>query len=80
MQALSSDGDVYAGGCSTQACRKAEVQAKIAAEFIRSDPVFWERVLGIWKKATKATHTVRTREYHSLEEYLSFRVSDAYVE
>ncbi|RAH56249.1 terpenoid synthase [Aspergillus piperis CBS 112811] len=80
MQALSSNGDVYARGCSAQACRKAQVQSKIAAEFVRLDPVSWEWVLGIWKKATKATHTVRSREYHSLEEYLSFRVSDAYAE
>lgn len=37
MQALSSNGDVYARGCSAQACRKAQVQSRIAAEFVRLD-------------------------------------------
>ncbi|OJZ84714.1 hypothetical protein ASPFODRAFT_691142 [Aspergillus luchuensis CBS 106.47] len=80
MQALSLNRDAYAGGCSAQACRKAQVQSKIAAEFVRLDPVSWERIVGIWKREAKATYTVRTREYHSLEEYLSFRVLDAYTE
>ncbi|KAJ6032730.1 hypothetical protein N7540_003462 [Penicillium herquei] len=62
---------------SDSARRKAEVQAKIAAEFLRLDPIFGNWFMSYWRKWTKSTEDIRRRHFTSLDEYLEFRVIDA---
>ncbi|KAJ5766240.1 uncharacterized protein N7511_003856 [Penicillium nucicola] len=62
---------------SEKAQRKSEVQAKIAAEYLRLDPVFGEWFISRWETFTKSVEDVRSTEFASLDEYLAFRIVDA---
>jgi hypothetical protein len=61
---------------SEPARRKSEAQAKIAAEFLRLDPIFGSWFLPFWRTWTKATEDIRKLEFASLDEYLKSRVVD----
>jgi hypothetical protein len=61
---------------SEPARRKSEAQAKIAAEFLRLDPIFGSWFLPFWRTWTKATEDIRKLEFSSLDEYLESRVVD----
>ncbi|CDM32996.1 hypothetical protein DTO013E5_5797 [Penicillium roqueforti] len=62
---------------SAKAQRKSEVQAKIAAEYLRLDPVFGEFFLKAWQTFTASVQDVRSLEFPSLDDYLEFRIVDA---
>ncbi|EKV06494.1 hypothetical protein PDIG_76910 [Penicillium digitatum PHI26] len=62
---------------SPKAQRKAEVQAKIAAEYLRLDPVFGEWFLNAWQTFTASVQDVRSLEFPTLDDYLAFRIVDA---
>ncbi|KZN86668.1 Fusicoccadiene synthase [Penicillium chrysogenum] len=62
---------------SDKAQRKSEVQAKIAAEYLRLDPVFGEWFLNKWQTFTACVKDVRSLEFPSLDDYLEFRIVDA---
>ncbi|KAJ5306782.1 hypothetical protein N7508_005797 [Penicillium antarcticum] len=62
---------------SEKAQRKSEVQAKIAAEYLRLDPVFGNWFISRWETFTKSVEEVRSTEFASLDEYLAFRIVDA---
>lgn len=65
---------------SPKAQRKAEVQAKIAAEYLRLDPVFGEWFLKAWQTFTASVQDVRSLEFPNLDDYLAFRIVDAAAE
>lgn len=65
---------------SPRAQRKAEVQAKIAAEYLRLDPVFGEFFLKAWQTFTTSVQDVRSLEFPCLDDYLAFRIVDAAAE
>ena len=65
---------------SDKAQRKSEVQAKIAAEYLRLDPVFGEWFLQKWQTFTACVKDVRSLEFPSLDDYLEFRIVDAAAE
>lgn len=65
---------------SPKAQRKAEVQAKIAAEYLRLDPVFGEWFLNAWQTFTASVQDVRSLEFPTLDDYLAFRIVDAAAE
>ncbi|OQE91319.1 hypothetical protein PENNAL_c0010G00185 [Penicillium nalgiovense] len=62
---------------SAKAQRKSEVQAKIAAEYLRLDPAFGEWFLKKWQTFTACVKDVRSLEFPSLDDYLEFRIVDA---
>ncbi|RJE25610.1 geranyl-geranyl pyrophosphate [Aspergillus sclerotialis] len=62
---------------SEKARRKSEVQAKIAAEFLRLDRVFGNWFLSYWETFAKSMQDVRNLEFESLDDYLAYRVVDA---
>lgn len=65
---------------SAKAQRKSEVQAKIAAEYLRLDPAFGEWFLKKWQTFTACVKDVRSLEFPSLDDYLEFRIVDAAAE
>ncbi|KAJ6023753.1 hypothetical protein N7540_004550 [Penicillium herquei] len=54
FQSLDQNGSATISSVITESGRrKSEVQAKIAAEFLRLDPVFAGRLMSHWKKYTQ---------------------------
>lgn len=76
-QALSQSGTTSITTRLTEATRrKSEVQAKIAAGYMRLDPVFGNWLVSCWEAFTKSTEDGRNLEFASLDDYLAFRLDD----
>jgi len=81
IQALSqSQMSSLSTRVSERSRRKAEVQAKIAAEYLRLDPVFGEWFFKKWEVLAQSSQDVRSHEFTGLDDYLEFRVVDAATE
>jgi hypothetical protein len=80
-QALTQSGMTSVSSrVSEKAQRKSEVQAKIAAEYLRLDPVFGDWFISRWETFTKSVEDVRIAQFASLDDYLAFRIVDAAAE
>lgn len=80
-QALTQSGMTSVSSrVSEKAQRKSEVQAKIAAEYLRLDPVFGDWFISRWETFTKSVEDVRIVQFTSLDDYLAFRIVDAAAE
>jgi hypothetical protein len=78
LQALNQGGGTLTlTPLSEAARRKSEVQAKIAAGYLRLDPEFGRWFLSYWEKFTQSMHDVRSLKFATLDDYLAFRVVDA---